>query len=497
MVAQSDKERIEKLENFRQETEIELVARETRTLKVWGNLLKKVVFGHSWSIASIFPAALKSIWRLIGKRIGAKVEPLSMSEAAWHAFGRMIFFPAGSATGTLAAVVIPFILTILVIRCDREATEKQVKIDDAARRSSSAEVVAILDAFSDFSIAHPLQDTISRALIDRIIASTTVMRPYHFLDADNNFSSLIDEPLSPERGSVLVYLMQRKFRNQYALMSEAVFEYAEVRGAKFAGARKVEGGRFNKSDWRDCSISRDTFIQCDFSGARFDSSTISFSSFPLSTFFRINFAGMNLLGENYFNSAVFLSPDFRKTKFSGLVSFNSAQLDSSNFKGVIFEGPMQFSGADLTDADFSDTYFSSTVSFSGAILTRTKFEKAKFMKEVSFQNAILDNCDFKECTFASTTYFDYANLSHIDFEADTFQGPLSLSNSNIIDINVMKAYFKDDVILDKASIQGLNAIGAMSDSKISVLGARYDPSFQHDDKFRVPKNLKDFFERPK
>lgn len=197
------------------------------------------------------------------------------------------------------------VTTVLIVNQNKlfenqnKRIEQQTHLIEADRRS--AQVFIMGDVLSDIykELENPKNEerTLSSSLIGRISSLSRAMKPYKYLRGD----SLIERPLSPERGQFLIALIQSRMNSNTLdrIILNADFSQSEIIGANFEHAQ-LSTINLSASDLRNTS-----FHQADLSLA--------------------NLSGANLEG------ADLRSTDFFYADLSGIISLDSAKVDRPNW----------------------------------------------------------------------------------------------------------------------------------------------------------------------
>jgi uncharacterized protein YjbI with pentapeptide repeats len=153
----------------------------------------------------------------------------------------------------------------------------QNSLTEANRRSSLGfELSAILQEIGEKATeldGGPTIDsrlTLSRTLQGRIVALSRVLKPYRYLD---DSGKLIPNPLSPERGQLLLALVSANVElDKFA--SELDMSLADLRGAtlNLADLRQLN---LRRADFTDASLILADLRGADLSGARFVNANLS------------------------------------------------------------------------------------------------------------------------------------------------------------------------------------------------------------------------------
>ncbi|QHI35158.1 hypothetical protein IMCC3317_05040 [Kordia antarctica] len=245
------------------------------------------------------------------------------------------------------AVIIGLLPTILLIQQNRllgnqnrkieqqtslfKSQNKYIKqqsfLSEASRRS--AQMIILGDILSDLN--KELQDKnntkriLSDALVGRIVSISSVMKPYYYLED----GELIDKPLSPERGQLLISLMISKIDTAFLkenILKKCDFTYSDLQNTTIENAYLSEaklanssfkGSKIFNSNFKFANLSGSDFSYCMVAGGSFkqsfltnvDVSNSSFSNTNLENsemrrarIINVNFGGSNIKGVNFRNS---------------------------------------------------------------------------------------------------------------------------------------------------------------------------------------------------
>ena len=207
------------------------------------------------------------------------------------------------------------------------------------------------------STGNPYLHRLSLQLEARIVALSLHLRPYRYIEVD----SLTSRPLSPERGQLLVSLVQ-----SYVLLNDIVrksdFSYADLRGAP---------------------LSQDDLARYTY---EFDTSHVDV---------RLKRGRRYLFPfRSYFEGGSFHHADFSGARL------NAAVMDGSDLSNAVFRGSTligaRFEGADLEDADFKDADLGGAELRGAQNLTWQQLCSAKRINHVCVDSTILQSFEV-EC----------------------------------------------------------------------------------------------------
>lgn len=195
---------------------------------------------------------------------------------------------------------------------------QQTYLQEADRRSSLVFLFSnIMDAVNkelteDYSLNE--KRDLSPQLIGRIIALSTRLKPYYYLEKDD----LIENELSPERGQLLISLVEANLDattlNQIMIKSD--FSYSDLRNADLSHSdlshiklnySNLENTTFNKSiinaaQIENCNISKGNFQECDLTETSFYKSDLSKTKIYRTTTYNTNFKYCKLNHSRFSNA---------------------------------------------------------------------------------------------------------------------------------------------------------------------------------------------------
>lgn len=203
--------------------------------------------------------------------------------------------------------------------------DQQTYLQEAGRRSSLVFLMGnVLDAIDrelKSDIGRPGVRDLSPQIIGQIVALSTSLRPYRYLDND----SLIAREISPERGQLLLSLVHSEIDNGSLarIFLTADFSYAELIDVVLAG--EYLGG----INLREANLSR-----ADLNGA--------------------NLAGADLNRADL-SSAIMVGTTLTKANLSD-TDLREAIIEQTDFRGASLYGT-DLRGVDLTTSDWRGAYF--------------------------------------------------------------------------------------------------------------------------------------------
>lgn len=276
---------------------------------------------------------------------------------SWMSFRRwillvfqMLFVGFGGLLGTMLLYNQNKLLTRQnqLLQNQNYRLDQQTYLQEADRRSSLIFLMGnLLDAMDrelKEDIGLPGVRDLSPQIIGRVVALSKSLRPYRYLETD----SLIPRELSPERGHLLISLVNSQIDNSSL---RRIFQYSD----------------FSSADLKDVVLSGEylsgiNLNHADLRGATLDETDLS----------RADLSGADL------SDAVFARANLKEARFRQAIMTNayleSADLTQANLYGASMRSA-NLSGAKLRQAHFTQADLSEA-NFFGAVILRTGFDQA-------------------------------------------------------------------------------------------------------------------------
>jgi len=229
-----------------------------------------------------------------------------------------------------------------------EKIDIQSYLLESQRRSAFQEELSrVLDLISEerknFDLVKEAgeQFMISRSLFGRINYLSRSLKPYYYLDIPTNSyrtttekivkPKLIDKPISPERGQLLIALLNADVDLSGGSWSLVDFTYSDLSGSIFDYTINIQGLNIKNSSFVNASIDGITIISSNIEGVDFRHSEIE----------NILLEGNNATGVN-FNNATLAN-----------VSISQSLLEQASFNNT------RFHKSEIHESIMSDTQFDS------------------------------------------------------------------------------------------------------------------------------------------
>ena len=304
------------------------------------------LFINSWKRE--FPAAQKNFNALFTK---------ILAWYTWMSFRRwillvfqMLFVGFGGVLGTMLLYNQNKLLTQqnLLLQNQNYRLDQQTYLQEADRRSSLIFLMGnLLDAMDrelKSDVGQPGVRDLSPQIIGRVVALSKSLRPYRYLESD----SLVGRELSPERGQLLVSIVNSQIDNSSLrrIFQFSDFSYADLQGAVLSG-EYLSGIDLSNADLKNTTLDETDLSRANLSGAD--------------------------LGDAILARANLREARFRQSNLTNAY-LESADLAQANF----YEAKMK--GANLAGAKLQQTHFTkanlSDANLFGATILRTGFDQA-------------------------------------------------------------------------------------------------------------------------
>ena len=213
-----------------------------------------------------------------------------------------------------------------LIKNQNTLVKQQVLLSEASRRSAQTFIMG--DVLSDINtelenVANKKR-VLSSTLTGRIISLSIVMKPYKYLVRD----TLINRPLSPERGQLLLSLLESEIDTAFLrreIFKKANFKYADLEGVVLKGKNlndlDLSHSNLSESRLENCSL-----VKTNFSGnSNLTNTKIWFSNASKAQFFDCNCRGLSVIESSLEDSF------FRGSDLQG-AQFGSGTLKNSDFR---------------------------------------------------------------------------------------------------------------------------------------------------------------------
>lgn len=202
---------------------------------------------------------------------------------------------------TILFAVLPSILLFqqnILIAKQNKKIEVQNHLTEASRRSSQMFIMS--DVLSDINteLVTRSNKKLSDPLVGRIIALSRSMKPYRYIKN----GVLIDTPISPERGQLLISLCRSKINSAFfsdEILQESDFTEAELTASNLFSANlkdvTLDNSNLRDSDFVNINFSNASLKNCNFQNVDLTDSTLRNANLSNSDlrFANLKFAELN------------------------------------------------------------------------------------------------------------------------------------------------------------------------------------------------------------
>ncbi len=301
-----------------------------------------------------------SIHRLFGELTQGKVTQQTLADVVTHTLWR---FTRIGIFAILAAIIpVTFLaLQTWLLSIQNKRIIQQTYLQEAERRSSQVFLFSNIQDKIDEELKDPhnKKDTLSNQTIGRIIALSLALKPYRYLDGD----TLINNPISPERGQLLISLTNLGLDTTTLLKiaRKGNFSQAELINVKLSSAN------LKSIDLRGANLTYANLMGANFEGADLRGADLREVDLRKADLRGTDLSGANLRGANLIQAnlrdAYLQGTNLRDAYLQG-INLRDADLRNADLRGV-----------DLQNADLRDTYLE-YAKLKDAHLKKTNFEGA-------------------------------------------------------------------------------------------------------------------------
>ncbi len=318
-------------ENLKLKAELNLLKGKKKARSTLGKIASKMT-------TNIFvgKGLKRSVLRLFEELPNGKVSKVTLADVSSHLVWRLT--RVGVFTFLLALIPL-FILGIQtyilhsqnkLLQYQNSRLDQEINLEEGNRRSS---LIFLMSNIMD-KIGEELKDyrndkkRLSNPLIGRIVSLSQALRPYRYLENDH----LIDHPLSPERGQLLISLTNSGLHpsTYEKIFEKADFSYADLKNANFDG-NYMQGINLSYANLEGATFSNAVLEYANLEGAKL--TDVDFEE----TFMNgIILNDANLQNSHLHNvkmrNANLKKADFRNAELSG--DFGYSVIDSIQLDGI-------------------------------------------------------------------------------------------------------------------------------------------------------------------
>ncbi len=273
-----------------------------------------------------------------------------------------------------------------LFKIQNKRVEQQTHLNEASRRSSQVFIMGdvLSDLTDELKDLNNDKDTLTGTLVGRIISLSKAMKPYKYLEGD----SLIKKPLSPERGQLLISLLESKIDPDFRLwniLGKSDFSNSELQNVNFNKKKLIKmylndsdfsNSKLMNADLREVLLNGSNLYNANFRKSDLMGAALSFSHSKKTNFYEANLMHVKF-NNSYLEGANF---DYSDASYA---NFNGADLSNTKFRGanLCFANfdRANLQGADLMYADLRGTDISNVISLDSVKLNR--FDWLDYIKD--------------------------------------------------------------------------------------------------------------------
>jgi len=208
------------------------------------------------------------------------------------------------------------------IDIQNERLKQQTYLQEAERRSSLvflfSNIMDAIDKELTEDVGEREKRDLSPQLIGRIVALSTRLKPYRYLDGD----TLITKPLSPERGQLLISLIQSQLDTNLTL--PIIFKNGDF------SFSDIKNGNFKSAYLKNINLQYSNLYNATFQNANISKANLA-NCYSKNTSFALADLRQSNLSDNNLNGANFSKANLIRTKLVNV------SLKRAYMKGVICE----------------------------------------------------------------------------------------------------------------------------------------------------------------
>lgn len=345
-----------------------------------------------------------------------KVQKETLADVTTHVVWRFTRIGIFAMLAALIPIGILVTQTVILNRQNQLIDKQNIRLDqqtnlaEATRRGSLVFLMSnILDKM-DEELKDPdnKERKLSKELIGRIVALNEGLKPYLYLEND----TLIESPLSPERGQLLLSLVKSGLDSSTLreIYKNTAFNEADLKNLNLEYAN-LHGANLEHIDLRGAVLRGANLQRVDFSEANLQGADLAKADLREAELYRANLqkAGLNkvdlhgvwLSGANL-EHANLNEANLQETKMLP-VNLRSAGLRNANLQNSWLKGSnlqeawllgANLKGAWLEEVNLEEAYLS-RANLQSANLKKANLQKA-WLKKTNFRGADLENADLRE-----------------------------------------------------------------------------------------------------
>ena len=334
-------------ENLKLKAELQLLKGKKKAQSLLGKLANKVT-------TNIFVGRglKRSVLRLFEEIPEGKVSKVTLADVSSHLVWRL----TRVGIFTLMLALIPFLILGIqtyilntqnkLLLYQNNRLDQQINLEEGSRRSSLIFLMSnIMDKMGEeLKASNKYKKTLSNAIIGRIVSLSQALRPYRYLENDK----LIDQPLSPERGQLLISLTNSSLHESTyeKIFEKADFSYADLKNANFDDnymqGIELSYANLQGASFRNTVLEYANVVGANLQGAKFEETYMN--SIKLTNANLQN----SLLQNVKMTNATLKNTDFRNAEISG--DFKHSIFDHIHLDGIKI-GFLDLEGIEIRDPE--------------------------------------------------------------------------------------------------------------------------------------------------
>jgi uncharacterized protein YjbI with pentapeptide repeats len=302
-----------------------------------------------------------SLLRLYEELPEGRVTKVTLADVSSHLIYRL------TRVGAFAVIIgiIPFLILSIqtyilnsqnqLLKYQNQRLDQQINLEEGNRRSSLIFLMSnIMDKIGEeLKAPRNRKNQLSDALIGRIVSLSQAMRPYRYLENDE----LIQTPLSPERGQLLISLTNSSLHEStyQKIFDKADFSYADLQNANFDESflegvhlqhANLKGASFKNSDLEYANLEASNLRNAEFDEAYMNGIKLNDADLHSSHLHNVKMTHAFLKGANFTNAQI--SGDFRFSIIDG-IDLDNVKIGFLDLEGIEIRDPQIMAYVDTAD----------------------------------------------------------------------------------------------------------------------------------------------------
>lgn len=318
-------------ENLKLKAELNLLKGKRKARSLLGRVVSKATTN-----VFIGKGLKHSVLRLFDEIPEGKVSKVTLADVSSHVVWRLTRVGIFTILLALIPLCILSIQTYILnsqnelLKYQNQRLDQQINLEEGNRRSSLIVLMSnIMDKIGEeLKAPDNRRNILSDALIGRIVSLSQALRPYRYLENDE----LIGQPLSPERGQLLISLTNSNLHESTyeKIFEKADFSYADLHNSNFDGnymqGINLSFANLRETTFRNAILEYANLVGANLSKVEFDGTYMN----------GVKMGSANLQNSHLHNvkmrNANLKKTDFRNAEISG--DFRFSVIDSIRLDGI-------------------------------------------------------------------------------------------------------------------------------------------------------------------